>query len=305
MARKPKKPSFIKILAGDTSQSLRVPPAFITKNFNGRSLCKCDLKGPTGIRRTVELEERENGLFFHDGWQGFVKDHLLEAGDFLVFSYDGVSKFNVKIYDRSACEKDVEVAKMNEGNQARRKVEVVDIDTENVKAEVVDIDTVNYNQDREKQMIFSSRSCDHLKSRKRPVSNYVEDTSTASILLETENPCFLHFLNHRNRLYNVRIPKQLAFDEGLMDKDSVTLQDPDGRSWFVRLRTLYADRFDYLNLSTGWRECGKANQISLGDTIVFEFVKQSVIQVHIFRKGEVRGNVCRLVLVAPYGKKKR
>lgn len=102
-----------------------------------------------------------------------------------------------------------------------------------------------------------------------------------------------------------RIPKQLALDEGLTDKDSVTLQDPDGRSWFVRLRTLYADRFDYLKLSTGWRECGKANQISLGDTIVFEFVKQSVIQVHIFRKGEVRGNVRRLVLFAPYGKKKR
>lgn len=88
----------------------------------------------------MELEKTENGLFFHNGWQRFVKDHHLEVGDFLIFRYDGESKFNVTIYDRSACEKDVEVAKTrsnssvslgSNGNQAQVKEEVVDLETEN------------------------------------------------------------------------------------------------------------------------------------------------------------------------------
>lgn len=64
-----------------------------------------------------------------------MKDHHLELGDFLIFRYDGESKFSVTIYDRSACEKDVEIAKRRSGssvslkntrNQARVKVEVLD-----------------------------------------------------------------------------------------------------------------------------------------------------------------------------------
>lgn len=93
----------------------------------------------------MELEKTENGLFFHNsGWHSFVKDHLLKIGDFLVCHYDGESKFKVKIYDRTCCEKDVEVAKRrsgcpappaNEGNQLAgvKDKEVIDLETENYK----------------------------------------------------------------------------------------------------------------------------------------------------------------------------
>ncbi|XP_048441886.1 B3 domain-containing protein LOC_Os12g40080-like [Pyrus x bretschneideri] len=243
MARKPKKPSFFKILFGDFSLGLRIPPTFIRKNFNRRPLCKCDLRGPTGIRRTVELEDRENGLFFRNGWQGFVKDNHLESGDLLVFDYDGETKFNVKIYDRSACEKDVEAAKMNTENQARAKDENVDLDTE------------NYSKERE--IRTTSRSGNYLISRKRHY--YVEDTSTGSVLLKSENKCFLAFSYKKHLLQRVRIPKQLAVDEGLMSKNTVTLQDPAGRSWLIQLRIRRPNSTDHLDISTGWTDCVKAN----------------------------------------------
>ncbi|ONI13164.1 hypothetical protein PRUPE_4G206800 [Prunus persica] len=88
--RSVKKESFFKILLGDFSKHLHISPVFI-KNFNGGSLRKCSLRGPSGKGRAVELEERENGLFFSKGLQGFVKDHHLEVGNFLVFRYDGES----------------------------------------------------------------------------------------------------------------------------------------------------------------------------------------------------------------------
>lgn len=84
-------------------------------------------------------------MFFHnDGWHSFVKDNLLKIGDFLVFRYDGESKFKVKFFDRTCCEKDVEVVKRrsgcpaspaNEGNQLAgvQDEEVIDLETENYK----------------------------------------------------------------------------------------------------------------------------------------------------------------------------
>lgn len=44
-------------------------------------------------------------LFFHKGWQEFVKDNSLEAGEFLVFRYDGNLGFDVQIFGKSGCEK--------------------------------------------------------------------------------------------------------------------------------------------------------------------------------------------------------
>ncbi|KAL6283593.1 hypothetical protein ACE6H2_014522 [Prunus campanulata] len=176
----------------------RIPPKFV-KNFNVRPLHKCALSGPSGIRWTVELEERGNGLFFQDGWQGFVKDHHLEDGDFLVFKYDGESKFKVTIYDRTACEKDVK-----------------------------------------------------------------------------------------------SIPKEVAVTEGLLSKKSMMIQDPTGRSWPVKLRVRGKLSSCRVVMSTGLVDCCNANQIIPGDTAIFEFVKPSLAQIHIFRVG---GN--SVVLAAP------
>ncbi|PQQ12036.1 B3 domain-containing protein REM10-like [Prunus yedoensis var. nudiflora] len=41
----------------------RIPPAF-NKNFNGRRLGKCTMRGPTGKCWAVDLEQRRDGLFF-------------------------------------------------------------------------------------------------------------------------------------------------------------------------------------------------------------------------------------------------
>nr|POF06281.1 putative b3 domain-containing protein [Quercus suber] len=80
------------------------------------SLSKCALRSPIGKFCIVRVEVRGNRMFFGDGWPDFVKDNYLEIGDFLVFEYDDKSTFNVKIYGRNGCEKDVRVAKKNSDN---------------------------------------------------------------------------------------------------------------------------------------------------------------------------------------------
>ncbi|VVA16694.1 Hypothetical predicted protein [Prunus dulcis] len=294
MKRSVKKESFFKILLGDFSKHLRIPPAFI-KNFNGGSLGKCSLRGPSGKGRAVELEERENGLFFSKGWQGFVKDHHLEVGNFLVFRYDGESKFKVTIYDRSACEKDVEVAERgigssdsieSKGNQVR------------VKEEIIDLETENYNEDFEnKTSIANRRNCNAM-SGKKPTTDYVEETSSESISFKSDHRCFMETMKRHYR-YCLMIPKKLAIAEGLNSARNVTLRDPNGRLWLVKLVIRPKTSCKRVEFTTGWGECCQANQISVGDTMVFEFVKQSAIKLHIF--GEVNGKRCPVVLDAPNG----
>ncbi|KAK9912959.1 hypothetical protein M0R45_036791 [Rubus argutus] len=102
-------PAFFQVLVGGHfSENLKIPTGFVN-HFNGPALCK--LKGPNGKCWNVELEEKDNNLFFHKGWKKFVKDHFLDEGDFLVFNYDGKSRFDVTIYDKSACEMELEAAK--------------------------------------------------------------------------------------------------------------------------------------------------------------------------------------------------
>ncbi|KAK9929530.1 hypothetical protein M0R45_026626 [Rubus argutus] len=309
MARKPikkyspKKQSFFKVLLGDFSKSLLIPPKF-TKNLVGnvRSPHKCDLRGPSGQCWAVELEKTENGLFFHNGWQHFVKDHHLEVGDFLIFRYHGESKFTVTIYDRSACEKDVEVAKRrsnssvslgSNGNQAQVK-EVVDLETENY---------YNNKVSKNKTVIAVKIGCNYEMSRKRPANGYVEETSDGSILFKSQNSCFRRILTKYSK-YHIGFPKELGVAKGLMNKKTVKLVDPTGKSWPVSLcvSKYYKKNgrlYERLDLTAGWRQVCVANKISPGDTIIFELVKQSVMKIHIFRVGRMGGKGCSVKLVTP------
>lgn len=87
------------------SQRLNVPPNFV-KHMEGRVPGTALLVGPSGNNWCVELILVENGLFFNDGWANFVRDHLLEHGDSMVFRYDGDLHFTVQIFDPSLCEKE-------------------------------------------------------------------------------------------------------------------------------------------------------------------------------------------------------
>ncbi|OMP01932.1 Alcohol dehydrogenase superfamily, zinc-type [Corchorus olitorius] len=62
------------------------------------------LKVPSGGVWKVELRKRDGKVWLKNGWQEFSKHHSLEHGQFVVFRYQGNSKFHVAILDRTATE---------------------------------------------------------------------------------------------------------------------------------------------------------------------------------------------------------
>ncbi|KAJ8645657.1 hypothetical protein MRB53_007405 [Persea americana] len=79
-------PCFFKVMIGDFSEKLRIPPAFIP-NFHGKLIEESTLKCPNDEVWPVKMKHDAGKLFFDNGWQDFVKDKNLEVGDFLVFRF--------------------------------------------------------------------------------------------------------------------------------------------------------------------------------------------------------------------------
>ncbi|GLJ38038.1 hypothetical protein SUGI_0774400 [Cryptomeria japonica] len=65
------------------------------------------LEGPDGQECDVQLWGSIDRLEFRQGWKKFLDFHGLEMGDFLVFKYISKSYFRIQIFDRTACEKNL------------------------------------------------------------------------------------------------------------------------------------------------------------------------------------------------------
>jgi hypothetical protein len=64
------------------------------------------------IRTPYEVEVWYDGageMYFKGGWSQFAEDHDLHQGFFMTFDYHvGMSKFDVRIYDCTQCQKEYE-----------------------------------------------------------------------------------------------------------------------------------------------------------------------------------------------------
>jgi hypothetical protein len=89
----------------------RVPLKF-TKFMDGRELREAILWGHSGGGTPYEVEvwyDGDSEMYFRGGWSQFAEDHDLHQGFFMIFDYHcGTSKFDVKIYDGTQCQKEYE-----------------------------------------------------------------------------------------------------------------------------------------------------------------------------------------------------
>jgi hypothetical protein len=83
-----------------------------TKFMDGRELREAILREQSGGGTPYEVEVWYDGAgeqFFKGGWARFVEDHDLHQGFFMTFDFHvGTSKFDVRIYDGTQCQKEYE-----------------------------------------------------------------------------------------------------------------------------------------------------------------------------------------------------
>jgi hypothetical protein len=103
--------SFFCIAMAQCREIQRLPLSF-TSFMDGRELREAVLReqSGSGIPYEVEVWYDGNGeQYFKGGWSRFAEDHDIQQGFFMAFDFHvGTSKFDVKIYDGTQCQKKYE-----------------------------------------------------------------------------------------------------------------------------------------------------------------------------------------------------
>jgi hypothetical protein len=103
--------SFFCIAMAQCREIQRLPLNF-TKFMDGRELREAVLREQSGSGTPYEMEVWYDGngeQYFRGGWSQFTEDHDIHQGFFMAFDFHiGTSKFDVKIYDGTQCQKKYE-----------------------------------------------------------------------------------------------------------------------------------------------------------------------------------------------------
>lgn len=129
---------FTLFLRGDFNQNIALPDKF-AKHFKKKLPEVVTLKGPSGFTWDIGLARNADALFFDSGWSTFVKDHSLNENDMLILKYNGVSHFDVLVFDGlSLCEKATSYfvrkcghTERDSGSQTKRKLKESSIEIRN------------------------------------------------------------------------------------------------------------------------------------------------------------------------------
>ncbi|KAM0932148.1 putative transcription factor B3-Domain family [Dioscorea sansibarensis] len=96
--------SFFKVMIGDFSQALFLPP-IVAKKLSALLNHNVDIEDSNGHRWGVKVSLVDNHLAFEQGWQDFVLDHSIKVGEFVVFNHVDRLLFSAKIYAITGCER--------------------------------------------------------------------------------------------------------------------------------------------------------------------------------------------------------
>lgn len=305
---------FFKVYLPDqSSKQLKIPPAFV-KHLKGPLPMVSILEGPTDKAWFVNLKKVDDNVVIEKGWEGFVEDNCLEFGDFLLFRYNGFSKFRVTLYGNNGCQKEIAATELQKrrskrdedltrGNGAIRvKVE------ENRETPIESVLVVNGNVKptrKRKRRTSGSRpvrvdqkakprksqrlSCkdNETKQALRPTRSCVilpNDTAAkAAKKFKSKYPHFMVLVceSHVSRAA-MTIPISFAQKYMKGDHSKVVKLRISNKAWNVILRVYLSQLY---KLSTGWIAFARANHLREGDVCVFELTNTDnfVLQVSIFR----------------------
>ncbi|KAF9608852.1 hypothetical protein IFM89_011890 [Coptis chinensis] len=278
------------------------------------------MKVPSSKEWHVELREVEGQVWFHSGWQEFVEYHSIRIGHFLLFQYDGNSRFNVVIFDMSASE----IEYPWEGVDSEETCNEVgshasDEQREDAPVEILEVFPIEKASDAsESQKIHSNYTTTFQRPQfsLRSIAEKKAETTSSSgfnklrkkILGQSKNPgC--RASPYRNKKLNMKTERAIAvvgaftsenpcctvtmqwfvlklpigFAKTYMEKDAhdVMLCVPDGRTWQAQCTSGEGQA----RLVRGWKAFVFDNHLEVDDICIFELVDKKLreLKVSIFR----------------------
>lgn len=137
-------PAFFKFICNNFKEFLLIPPTIAPKLEDWTNHFVY-LKDSEGKSSKIRLSVMDGSLAFHHGWGGFVSDHSIKWGDFLLFEYAGISTFSVRVFGMDCCERlHFDVERQGRNNQKESHTSLDDLVSSQRGRNSEDIDDRHY-----------------------------------------------------------------------------------------------------------------------------------------------------------------
>ncbi|TQD95883.1 hypothetical protein C1H46_018521 [Malus baccata] len=262
----------------------KVPMKFVMK-YGEELSSPVYLRLPCGSEWEIELRRCSGEVWFEKGWPEFSKFYSLGYAFWLVFGYEGNSRFHVFIFDRSCTEVDYPI-KLPE----KEKTDYEDDES----VEILDDFPTSRRRNRER---YSSLPCPlppkkkgKSYSRMHPLTE--KDKAIAlqrAIAFKSEKPHFKVAMQPSYIFGNLVLPAGFA-KRHLMHQPhgNAILRLPDGGTWCVKLK-LYKQQ--KVRFKRGWLEFVRDNNLKTGDVCVFILIKDIELAFEVvFYRGTEAAN---------------
>ncbi|KAL6273822.1 hypothetical protein ACE6H2_024514 [Prunus campanulata] len=302
----PTTPHFFKIiLKGNTSSDakLRIPKNFVMKYGDDLSNpVSLELPSGSGSAWKVDLRRLDGEVWFDKGWADFSEFYSLDRGHWLVFGYQGNSKFQVCIFDRTCTEIDYPLRK-----QEMEETDDTDDDFREDSVEEQPDDSTCPRKTRKK----SSLPCPRPQKKNRTSSRGTDDypaklgsgSTSSTRRFEKRTPGFLGRIRplpksgkaialQRANAYKSQHPFSVivavkpSYITGFLlwlpsefhklypikNSGEVILRVLDRRTWPVNLK-YGGGRAQFLS---GWMDFVRDNNLKVHDVCVFELIDNKV-----------------------------
>lgn len=140
----------------------------------------------------MKVGKISDGVFFLNGWQEFVKDNLIELGDFLVFQYNGHDVFGFKIFGNSGCEKEEIETHVSINNRIEYLKEEEEEEAEETEEEENDSDNDD-DEDYEDEVRNKKKKEKNIR-KKRPWTKYC-DRGQKKIVWKISSKHYISLMN--------------------------------------------------------------------------------------------------------------
>lgn len=165
---------------------------------------------PSGCIWRVGLEKADQKIWFSDGWQDFAEYHSIQQGYFVVFKYEGNSRFHVLVFDLTATEIQYP---SNGRHQTKGKDPILEDEEEGSMKLHSEGESKQGNSDEnemsdaqelstgDEEVFVERKSSDPSSSRRLKMLRGRERAIKATTMSKTRNPFFLTTIRRYN-LYN-------------------------------------------------------------------------------------------------------
>ncbi|KAG5036325.1 hypothetical protein JHK87_011235 [Glycine soja] len=217
----------------------RIPEEFI-KRFGDELSNVATVTVPDGRVWKMRLKKCGKDVSFRSKWREFVEYYSLGYGSYLVFRYEGNSKFRVLIFDTTSaeiCYPDLDNRKRSKVDDQTRKKEhkeAIDEDDVNLKAWKKESDCSEIAKDASTKPKHPSVTC-------------------------TIQPYRLYVRSHFSKKH-------------LKPNVCMMLQNCNGEQWDVSC-VCHNTRYGGMMLTRGWRKFVRDNDLSEGDPCVLELIE--------------------------------